>query len=462
MSLKGKVYCEDPEAIGGFEAFVAKLKQSIGEATGTNIGTDTKNPFGNLYLEGIVQGDIKLQAVNDWKTTSFYGFTDALKGVNIGGGTTTGVSAGVKAEASAKTSLNGAAMLKFANTVMNVLGYTLGGTGPASKKMYGGSNLNGFAVQFKWYTPHMSGWFEAIQALCYLGWPTSVWNSNDNPQVSTRQNDPTTAEKAATEAAYVEIVKMCGKHTAAIIKMSNDLKRAKTAADANNWQEASKIANQYSGNNGWTDLNQIYTTVVAEGLVKQDSDYFDTAVSKLTASSDLDFTVLTAAKSRSKMQLKSSSIGSDINSVHWYDNSTSSVPTDPSAASIDGGGTASTPAKETGAFDNLPGANLIKAGGTLLSAGSDLIKGLVDSFAKNPPKVCLEIYDYKGSLKYRFSPLIITSFGVTASRETIDGDPVIVTIDIGFDYYQVNATNAIQAPNQLFAGAPIFNNKQKV
>lgn len=178
MSLKGKVYCEDPEAIGGFESFVAKLKQAIGQATGTEIGTDTKNPFGNLYLEGIVQGDIKLQAVNDWKTTSYYGFTDALKGLNIGGGTSA-------VFASAKTSINGAAMLKFANTVMNVLGYTLGGTGPASKKMYGGSNLNGFAVQFKWYTPYMRGWYEAIQALCYLGWPTSVWNSDSNPEVST-------------------------------------------------------------------------------------------------------------------------------------------------------------------------------------------------------------------------------------------------------------------------------------
>lgn len=461
MSLKGKVYCEDPEAIGGFESFVAKLKQAIGQATGTDIGTDTKNPFGNLYLEGIVQGDIKLQAVNDWKTTSYYGFTDALKGLNIGGGTTVGASAVVaSAETNARTSINGAAMLKFANTVMNVLGYTLGGTGPASKKMYGGSNLNGFAVQFKWYTPYMEGWFEAIQALCYLAWPTSVWNADSNPEVNTRPSDPTTAQKDAIEAQYVGIIDTTNKHLSSANNMRAAIVRMESAAVADNWVEVGKLCSAFSGNNGFTDLNQIYITL-QEGILTSDITKIDAALGDIDDSIALDNTVLASAQARSRMQLRKESIGSDINSIHWYDNSTSTVPVDPSATEIDGGGETPAPKKEEGFFESLPGGNLIKAGGTLLSAGSDLIKGLVDSFAKNPPKVCLEIYDYKGSLKYRFSPLVITSFGITASRETIDGDPVIVTIDIGFDYFQVNATNAIQAPSQMFAGAPIFNKKRK-
>lgn len=457
MSLKGRIRCEDPDSIGGFEAFAMKLKQSIGEITGTSFGTNRKNPFGDLFLEGIVQGDIKLQAVNDWKTTTYYGFTDALKGVNMGGGAE---ASAIVATAKTNYSINGSSVLKFANTVMNVLGYTLGNTGPASKKMYGGSNLNGFSVQFKWYTPYMDGWKEAIRALCYLAWPTSSWNEDVNSTVSEKPLDASDSQKLAQEEEYKNIIYACNKHVSACSKMKVEISKMIDMANSENpvkWTEVQKLAAPFSGgNDGYTDLNEIYNTI--QGAIgSQSVSKLEIAHSDANDSIDLDGTVMMSAKNRVNMQLRAGSIGSDINAVHWYDNDVNSIPVDPSATVLAGGGELPQVMKEEGIVENLPETKAIKL---LASGATDLVKGLADSFARNPPKVCLEIFDSYGEMKYRFSPLVITSFGISSSRETVEGDPLILTIDISFDYYQVNATNAIQAPLQKFAGVQIFNNKE--
>jgi hypothetical protein len=91
----------------------------------------------------------------------------------------------------------------------------------------------------------------------------------------------------------------------------------------------------------------------------------------------------------------------------------------------------------------------------------DLVSGLKDSLAVNPPKVTLDIGVLNGDnleVKYSFSPLIITSFSIDASRETVGDKPIIITIDIGFDYYLINAngSHGAIATKQMFAGLPIF------
>lgn len=446
MSLRGKIGCESAGAIGGFEAAAANLKESIGKFLGTSFGSDQGNPFGDLYLEGIVQGEIKLQATNDWKTTTYYGITDALGGIR--GSAENAMVGGF--------SVNGSSVLKFANTVMNVFGYTLGGTGPASKRMYGGSNLNGLNVQFKWYTPYMSGWKEALYALCYLAWPTSAFNSDDNANAAARQQVQSDAQKAAVEEEYKNIIKTCISHSGKATILQLKIQKIIDAMDVDNMTEALRLSNELESNQGYEDLNQIVSDVKVN-VALDNQGVVETCKENAENSVLLDDLVKSNAQSRVDMQLRASSIGSAIGTTQWYDLGNSSLPVDPNATpALQGEGVPPLPTKEpasTGEFGLTDSISLLK------DASVDLIKGFKDSFARNPPKVYLEIRDSNDQLKYRFSPLVVTSFGITASRETVEGDPVILTIDVSFDYFQVNATNAEQAPLQKFAGVQIFNNK---
>lgn len=435
MSLKGTISTESPTRIGGWTDVIANLKKAIGQVTGTSIGDDAADPYPDVFVEGIVQGDIKFNAVNDWKTTLYYGFTDSLKSAKLGSDLGPGT-------------INGSSIMKFANTVMNVMGYTLNGTGPASRKMYNGSNLNGFSVQFKWYTPYMRGWGEALQSLCVLGWPMSAWNQG-NTGVVTR-NEPTEAEKLATEGEYKNILKACNDHWSALAAMSVKIHQMQ-AIDDNKSVETKKIYDSYFKDKTfpYTDLNEIKAEV---GKYMGNVGSLGTAANNALRSIQVDKMVIEAANRRDSIQLRSNNIGSDIGGVHWYDQK--SLPSNPSVPAITGDKTIAEPVKEP--TTSSGGVNLLKAFDSVKDASSSLLKGLVDSFARNPPIVKLEISDHKKTLKYSFSPLVITGFTVNASRETIDGDPVILTIDVSFDYYQVNATNAIQAPKQVFAGVPMF------
>lgn len=440
MSLKGRISSESPSTIGGWTDAIANAKKAIGNITGTSIGDDANDQYPDIFVEGIVQGDIKFNAVNDWKTTLYYGFTDALKGVKIGGELT-------------QSSINGSSVMKFANTVMNVMGYTLGGTGPASRKMYNGSNLNGFSVQFKWYTPHMDGWGEALQSLCVLGWPMSALNQG-NTGVVTR-NEPTEAEKLATEEEYKSILKACNDHWSALAAMSVKIHQMQSIDD-NESVETKKIYDSYFKDKTfpYTDLNEIKAEV---SRYMGNVGSLDTADGNALRSIQVDKMVIEAANRRDSIRLRSNNIGSDIGGVHWYDQT--SLPSNPSVPAITGDKTIAEPVKEPAVATGE--VNLFKAVDHAKSAAVSLFKGLVDSFARNPPIVKLEIFDYKGTIKYSFSPLVITAFSINASRETIDGDPVILTIDVSFDYYQVNATNALQAPDQLFAGVPMFKLEER-
>ncbi len=451
MSLRGKIGCESAGAIGGFEAAAANLKESIGKFLGTSFGSDQGNPFGDLYLEGIVQGEIKLQATNDWKTTTYYGITDALGGLR--GSAENAMVGGF--------SVNGSSVLKFANTVMNVFGYTLGGTGPASKRMYGGSNLNGLNVQFKWYTPYMSGWKEALYALCYLAWPTSAFNSDDNANAAAKQQAQSDAQKAAVEEEYKNIIKTCLAHANKGATIQIKINKILEALNNSNVDEARRLGNEIPDSQGFEDLNQIVSDLKVRLASPSPSEsLIESLAEDAEKSSDLSLYVSQQAKARVDMQLRAISIGSAMGTTtQWYDLPAATLPVDSRSIAqppLQGEGIPPTPTKEpasTGEFGLTDSIGLLK------DASVDLIKGFKDSFARNPPKVYLEIRDSNDQLKYRFSPLVVTSFGITASRETVEGDPVILTIDVSFDYFQVNATNAEQAPLQKFAGVQIFNNK---
>lgn len=433
MSLKGRISSESPSTIGGWTDVIANLKKAIGNITGTSIGNDADDPYPGVFVEGIVQGDIKFNAVNDWKTTVYYGLVDALSGAKGEGGL---------------ASITGSSVAKFANTVMNVMGYTLGGTGPASKKMYNGSNLNGFSVQFKWYTPYMEGWREAIQSLCVLGWPMSAYNQG-NVTVDTL-NTPSEAEKLATEEEYKKILKACNDHWSALAAMSVKIHQMQSIDD-NESDETKKIYDSYFKDKTfpYTDLNEI-KAVVSKYMGNVGS--LRTADGNALRSIQVDKMVIEAAKRRDPLQLRSNSIGSDIGGVHWYDQP--SLPSDHLVPAITGDKTIAEPVKEPAVATGE--VNLFKAFDSVKNASISLFKGLVDSFARNPPIVKLEILDSKGDPKYLLSPLIISGFSINASRETINGEPLLLTIDITFDYYQTNATNAIQAPPQKFAGVPMF------
>lgn len=447
MSLRGVISVEDTDNVGGFAAAVGKFKEGIANITGVSMAQGSnKTPLGKLTIEGIVQGEIKLQAINDWKTTLFYGFSDAASNVGVSG-------------------TNASAILKFSNTVMNAMGYTLGGTGPASKKMYGGSNLNGFNLQFKWYTPYMNGWRDAIRNLSFLAWPTTVFADAEESALQEGVQAPSQSDKELQEAEYKQIIANCNAHRSAIIKFRAILDSCHTEGmeDSQIMAALGKNFGQ-SQNFGYKDLQKcakIASDIAVYGGVGKISTIQD----NLVASHRLDGTVMNIANIRGELQLNATDIGNltiPAEEKVWYDLGPS-APINPNAKKLRGDGDKAQATKEINEGANkslwnaLPGGGLIKGSLDLADGVGDLVKGLMDSFAANPPIVNLKIYSGT-EVKYNLTPLVITSFAITASRETMNGEPVIITIDISFDYYQVNATlsDAAKKARQTFAGVPIF------
>ena len=124
-----------------------------------------------------------------------------------------------------------------------------------------------------------------------------------------------------------------------------------------------------------------------------------------------------------------------------------------SDSSIDPNTKPTVPSKSTDGKDNMVGSVLSGLGDIIGGIGTNLI-------SKNPEKVKLTIFygpSEKGVKMYFLTPLIITSFTLTGSRETFNGVPLIVTANISFDYYQVNPTGTLKNNvNQIFGGAIIF------
>lgn len=446
MSLRGVISVEDTDNVGGFAAAVGKFKEGIANITGVSMAQGSnKTPVGKLTIEGIVQGEIKLQAINDWKTTLFYGFSDAASNVGVSG-------------------TNASSILKFSNTVMNAMGYTLGGTGPASKKMYGGSNLNGFNLQFKWYTPYMNGWRDAIRNLSFLAWPTTVFSDVDESALQEGVQTPSQSDKELQEAEYKQIIANCNAHRNAVIKFRAILDSCHTEGMEDSQIMAALGKNfGHSQTFGYKDLNQCRedaALIAVNGSVGRISDI----ETNLRASHALDGKVMNIANIRGELQLNATDIGNltiPAEQKVWYDLGPD-APVNPAAKKLRGDGDKAQATKEINeggnksALSAIPGGGLVAGSLKLVDGVGDLLKGLMDSFAANPPIVNLKIYSGT-EVKYELTPLVITSFAITASRETINGDPVIVTIDVSFDYYQVNATlSRSTKTRQTFAGVPIF------
>ena len=288
MSLRGVVSTIGAEDQSKFDEFVQKMKKSFQDLTGADVTNQTDTANG-LFIDGIVQGEIKFQALNDWKTTLFYGFSDAASNVGISG-------------------TNASSIIKFANTVGNVLGYTLGGTGPASKKMYGGSNLNGFSVQFKWYTPYMSGWQQAIQNLTYMAWPSSFFEGDQAQKLLNKQNT-TGMSEAETKQQYSDIIVALRKHSWAISEYKALLKANVNASPTD------ISINLAPSRFPYDDIAQLHSNYILHY-----PDNIDSWLGKLDDSYVKDGYVKKLCEDRQKIQMRSSDVGKpDSSGANWYD-----------------------------------------------------------------------------------------------------------------------------------------------
>lgn len=449
MSLRGVISAStNPNDNGGFDAFIQNMKAAFQDLTaGAFQFPEPLATKADIRIEGIVQGEIKLGAVNDWKNTLFYGFSDASADIAPGG-------------------VHASAILKFASTYGNTLGYTLGGAGPASRKMYGGSNLQGFNVQFKWYTPLMAGWGYAVMALPYLAWPSSPFENK--PEPTTNSPEAQSAEKTREKSIRQELNSAADKY----MRANSTFEAAAISAYSIEDKSASISAIQALPTAGYSSLGNLITEMILDRNSHDPSDWFskkDHLLGRLKDGYNLASKVPGYSMSRENKAIKLSpaSIGNSINNKDWLDCSESDLlsddkgvelPADPDPTDVPG---ATKPGVTAKVADAITGTKLGSATSHLISGLGNLLTALQQSIAMNPPKVKLEIFASDSSSPlYSFSPLVITSFAISGSRETFhskDGViPVIITIDVGFDYYLTNATGAPNTPKQIFAGKQIF------
>jgi hypothetical protein len=157
-----------------FDQGIQKIKDNILNGV-VNIESEHVND--KIVVTGIVQNEMNLTAVNNWNSSLYSGISDALEGVQAGGGIVPG-------------SVKGSSILKLANTVASATGYNIAGTGPASKKIYQGSNLSGFSVTLKWYTPKLENWKQQITNITSLAWPVYMGSDADVKTIETNDNNP--------------------------------------------------------------------------------------------------------------------------------------------------------------------------------------------------------------------------------------------------------------------------------
>lgn len=162
------------DANASFDEGMQKIKDNI---LGGIVNIESEHVNDNIVVSGIVQNEMTLTAINNWNTSLFAGISDALEGVQIGGGLLPG-------------SVKGSSILKLANTVASATGYNIAGTGPASKKIYQGSNLGGFAVTLKWYTPRSKNWQNQLTNLTALAWPVYMGREKNSDIPKINDNNP--------------------------------------------------------------------------------------------------------------------------------------------------------------------------------------------------------------------------------------------------------------------------------
>lgn len=379
-------------------------------------------------VKGIVQSEIRLTANNAWNGSIFYGISDALEGVSVGGELT-------------QSKVKGSSIIKFANTAANATGYSLGTTGPASKKMYKGSSLSGLTVQFKWYTPQMHGWKSAIESLTILAWPTSVFNNGGSGGYTSNTDEAKSANsqnEKLKEAAKSKVALASG-----LKDVNNILIEAANNINLTNGMTASyKFIDDYPCPAGVPNVKKVqYEQMIALIQSKYDLIAAMSYAYQLTHPTEVGnlITQMTQIRDAYVNALQAENITFD-NTINANESQNTTVNPD------------------------VPGNSMeFKDRAKLVVDGlGDLVSGMATNLlATNPSIVELMIYsgdETAPNLKYHLRPLVITSFTINGSRETFNGDPVVVTVDITFDYYQTNPTvgaGASQRP-QIFAGAKMF------
>lgn len=157
-----------------FDQGIQKIKDNI---LGGIVNVESEHVNDNIIVSGIVQNEMTLTAVNNWNSSLYSGISDALEGVTVGGELT-------------QSKIKGSSILKLINTVAGATGYNISGTGPASKKIYHGSNLSGFQVTLKWYTPRSVNWKNQITNITSLAWPVYMGSEKNAQSLVTNDNNP--------------------------------------------------------------------------------------------------------------------------------------------------------------------------------------------------------------------------------------------------------------------------------
>ena len=169
---------------------VTKSLRSITSAIG-NLFTsgNTQNVIKNTVCKGILQNDLDIGFTNTWNSNAYQGIMSGVE----------------KTAASANTGTWGnwgklaVGIIDFTQTAMNMGGMSLVGAGPASTKVYGGSDINGFKVSMKWYTPNDESYKDSIKAILVLGFP-----SYRNPQNNAPNNSSSVFSKIPGVSAIAD------------------------------------------------------------------------------------------------------------------------------------------------------------------------------------------------------------------------------------------------------------------
>ncbi|MCK9428483.1 MAG: hypothetical protein M0R17_00550 [Candidatus Omnitrophica bacterium] len=146
----------DTNKVTGITKSLNKLSSSVGNIFG---GKSTKEIIKGTRCSGILQNDIALSFTNNWTGTAYQGLYQGLEALSKQ--TVFGVS------------LNAVkATYDVSNTMLNMGGMSIVGTGAASTRMYNGSSISGLSVSMKWYTPMDDTYKIAIPAILILGFPS--------------------------------------------------------------------------------------------------------------------------------------------------------------------------------------------------------------------------------------------------------------------------------------------------
>jgi len=134
-----------------------KLTSSVGNIFG---GKTTKEIIKGTRCSGILQNDIALTFTNNWTGTAYQGLYQGLESLS-------------NQKLPFGVSLNAVkATYDFSNTMLNMGGMSIVGTGAASTRTYNGSAISGLSVSMKWYTPLDDTYKVAIPAILILGFPS--------------------------------------------------------------------------------------------------------------------------------------------------------------------------------------------------------------------------------------------------------------------------------------------------